>query len=59
MLTIVVTFLLTNVVNGVVVYYAARKVLRHAQSRPEAMKALVEHLLIPLMGGKPQKKTPD
>jgi hypothetical protein len=54
-------FLLTTALYGVVLWLACRRVSRHLQGNAEAVKAVADHVLIPLLGRRPEedsKQTP-
>jgi hypothetical protein len=44
------TFLLTTALYGGLLWLACRRVSRHLQGNPEAVKAVADHVLIPLLG---------
>jgi hypothetical protein len=55
-------FLLATGLDGGVLWLAFRRVSRHLQGNPEAVKAVADHVLIPLLGRKPEsdsKQSPD
>lgn len=56
MLLIILTFLLTTAGHGVVLWLAIRRISRHLQGNPEAVKAVTEHVLIPLLGRRPDNE---
>jgi hypothetical protein len=47
------TFLLTTALYGVLLGLACRRVSRHLQGNPEGVRAVTEHVLIPLLGRRP------
>jgi hypothetical protein len=51
---ILVTFLLTTAFNGALLVYAARKLTAYLQRNADARQEVVEHVLIPLFGRKPE-----
>jgi hypothetical protein len=62
MITIFAVFLLTTALYGSLLFFAFRRVFAHLQGNAEATKHVVDHVLIPLLGRKPQaaveKETP-
>ncbi len=50
MLLIFLTFLLTTAGYGALLWWACRRISRHLRGNPEAVKAVTEHVLIPLLG---------
>ncbi|HTU92890.1 MAG TPA: hypothetical protein VMF69_22610 [Gemmataceae bacterium] len=53
MFLIFMTFLLTTAAYGALLWLACRRVLRHLKGNPEAVKAVTDHVLIPLLGRRP------
>lgn len=53
MLLIILTFLLTTALYGLLLYLACRRISRHLQGNPEGVKAVTDHVLIPLLGRQP------
>ena len=53
MMLIVITFILTTVAYGVLIWFASRRLVAHLRDNPEAVAALSEHLIIPILGRKP------
>lgn len=51
MFLILVAFVATV---GVLVWFGCQRVALHLRGNPDATKAVVEHVLIPLFGGKPE-----
>ncbi len=51
---ILITFLLTTALNGALLVYAVRKLTAYLQRNAEARKKVVEHVLVPLFGRKPE-----
>lgn len=49
-MSIVLTFLMTSALYGILAWLAFRKVSRHLQGNPEAIKSFSEHVLLPLLG---------
>jgi hypothetical protein len=62
MITIFAVFLLTTALYGAVLFLAFRRVAEHLKGNAEATKSVVDHIVIPLLGRKPQapveKETP-
>jgi len=60
MVTILVTFVLTTVLYAALGAWGIRRLTRHLQSNPEAVKAVTEHVFMPLLGRKDEaeKKKP-
>jgi hypothetical protein len=54
MLWVFLTFLLTTALYGALLFLAFRRVTAHLQGNSEATKNVVEHVLIPLLGRKPE-----
>jgi hypothetical protein len=50
MFLIFLTFVLTTAVYGLVLGLALRRISRYLQSSPEGVKAVTQHVLIPLLG---------
>ncbi len=50
MLTILFTFVFTTAGFLALIYIGARRVSRHLKGNPEATKAVVDHVLLPLLG---------
>lgn len=59
MIEIFLTFILTTCLYGTLLFLACRRVAIHLQGNPEAVKALTEHLLLPVLGRQAEKKTDD
>jgi hypothetical protein len=57
MLLVLLTFLATTALYAVLVAVVFRRVALHLQGNAEAMRAVTEHVLVPLLGRK--KKDPD
>ncbi|HYV37931.1 MAG TPA: hypothetical protein VE988_19760 [Gemmataceae bacterium] len=58
---VLVTFIATTGVYLGLLILAFRRVARHLQGRPDAVEAVTEHVLLPLLGRKreePEKKKP-
>jgi hypothetical protein len=53
MFLIVLTFLLTTAVYGILLYLACRRVFRHLQGNERAIEAVTIHVLLPLLGRRP------
>jgi hypothetical protein len=41
---------------GVLIWLAVRRVIRHMQDCPEAARLISEHVITPLLTGKPEEK---
>jgi len=54
MFLIFLTFLLTTAGYGALLWLACRRIMRHLKDNPEAVKAVTEHVLIPLLGRRPE-----
>lgn len=54
MLLIILTFLLTTALYGTLLYLACRRVSRHLQGNEQAIEAVTTHVLLPLLGRRPQ-----
>ena len=52
-MSILMTFVLTTALNVALVVYAFRKVTAYLQRNAEARDKVVEHVLIPIFGQKP------
>ena len=51
MIIVFVTFiLLTTIGYGVLVWFCLRRVTAHLQDNPDATRAVVDHVLIPILG---------
>jgi hypothetical protein len=50
MLPVLLTFLLTTAFFGILLWLACRRVSRHLQGNADAVKAVTDHVLIPLLG---------
>jgi hypothetical protein len=50
MFLVFLTFLLTTAAYGILLWLACRRVSRHLQGNAEAVKAVTDHVLIPLLG---------
>lgn len=59
MLTMVITFVLVTAVYAGVLWFGFRRVAMHLRGNQEATKAVVEHVLIPLLGRKPEASVED
>lgn len=57
MFLIVLTFLLTTAVYGILLYLAARRISRHLQGNEVGVKAVTDHVLIPLLGRRPDDES--
>jgi hypothetical protein len=54
MFLVFLTFLVTTALYGVLLWLAIRRVSRHLQGNAEAIKAVTDHVLIPLLGRRPE-----
>jgi hypothetical protein len=50
LLILLLTFLLTTALYGVLLWLVCCRVLRHLQGNAEAVKAVTDHVFIPLLG---------
>jgi len=57
MFLIVLTFLLTTALYGFLLWLACRRISRHLQGNPEGVKAVTDHVLIPLLGRQPDEES--
>ncbi len=55
-LVIFVTFLLTTALYGTLAWLACRRVVGHLQGNPEAVKAVTDHVLLPMLGREAEQK---
>lgn len=53
MFLVCLTFLLTTALYGFLLWLAVRRVSRHLQGNAEGVKAVTDHVLIPLLGRQP------
>ena len=58
MVLIFVTFILTTALYGCLLFLACRRVARHLQGNQEAVKAVTEHVLVPVLGRQIEQKPP-
>ncbi len=58
LMILLVAFVLATALWGVLLWLAARRVLRHIRGDAEATRAVVEHVLMPLVGKKPGEDIP-
>ena len=56
MLSVFLTFILTNCVYGCLLFLACRRVARHLQGNQEAVRAVTVHVFMPLLGRRPEQK---
>jgi hypothetical protein len=54
MFLVFLTFLLTTAVYGALLWLAVRRISRHLQGNAEGVKAVTNHVLIPLLGRRPE-----
>ncbi len=57
MIPIVVTFILTTCLYGCLLFLACRRVATHLQGNQDAINAVTVHVLMPILGRKPEKNT--
>lgn len=57
MLLIILTFLLTTALYGFLLWWACRRISRHLQGNPEGVKAVTDHVLLPLLGRPPVEES--
>jgi len=50
--TVLLMFTLTTLLYGVCLWFAARRIARHLQGNGEGVKAVTDHVLVPLLGRK-------
>jgi len=55
MFAIIVTFSLTTIVYASLMWLACRRVVHHLRGNPEAVKAVTEHVLLPMLGRKAEQ----
>ena len=58
MLLIFLTFILTTALYSCLLFLACRRVARHLQGNQEAVKAVTEHVLVPVLGRQIEQKPP-
>ncbi len=51
-----ITFLFTTALYGALVWLAWRRVVVHLKENPEGVQAFTQHILIPLLGRRPEQK---
>ncbi len=56
MFLIIATFGLTTGLYGFLLWLACRRVARHLQGNAEAVKAVTEHVLLPILGRQAEQK---
>ena len=56
MMLVIVTFMLTTGLHGLLAWLAFRRVVKHLQGNDAATKAVTDHVLIPLLGRQTEKK---
>jgi hypothetical protein len=54
---VLLTFVVTTVIYAALLALAFHRVARHMQGNPEGMRAVTEHVLVPLLGK--QQNEPD
>jgi hypothetical protein len=57
MLEIVLTFIATTCFYLAIALFFCQRVVWHLQDNPEAVKAVTDHVLVPLLGRKPEEET--
>ena len=50
MMQIFLTWLLTTIVYGALIWFGVQRVVRHLKNNPDGVKAVTEHVLLPLLG---------
>jgi hypothetical protein len=53
LLTILLTFLATTGLYGLAMWFACSRISRHLRDNTVATSAVVQHVLVPLLGGQP------
>jgi len=53
---IVLTFLLTSAAYATLAYFAWQRLARHLKGNPDAVDAFSRHVVLPLLGEKPDEK---
>lgn len=56
MILVVLTFILTTGVYACLMWLACRWVAHHLRGNPEAIKAVTEHVLLPMVGRQAEQK---
>jgi len=56
MFLIFMTFILTTALYGCLLFLACRRVARHLQGNQDAVKAVTEHVLLPMLGRQAEQK---
>lgn len=54
MATMLFTFVMTSLGFGALVWWVGRRIAEHVQQDPDAARCLVDHVLIPIFGRKPE-----
>lgn len=57
MIQIFLTFIVTTCLYGCFLFLACRRVARHLQGNQEAVKAVTEHVLLPMLGRQGEQHT--
>jgi hypothetical protein len=57
MFLIIMTFLLTTAFYAFLLWLACRRVSRHLQGNADGVKAVTDHVLIPLLGAQPEDES--
>jgi hypothetical protein len=55
MILVGITFILTTSVYASLMWLACRRVVHHLRGNPEAVKAVTEHVLLPMLGREAKK----
>lgn len=50
MLLILFTFLITTALYAVLLWLAVQRIVRHLKNNPEGVKAVTDHVLLPMLG---------
>ena len=56
MILVIMTFILTTGVYACLMWLACRRVAHHLRGNPEAVKAVTEHVLLPLLRRQAEQK---
>ena len=56
MFLILVTFLVSTAIHVVLLAFVLRRVARHCQGNETATRAVMEHVLLPILGRAPEQK---
>ena len=55
MVAVIMTFILTTGVYASLMWLACRRVVHHLRGNPEAVKAVTEHVFLPMLGRKAEQ----